>query len=818
MGRAETAPGRLRTLLGQGATLVVRGPAGIGKSTLVHRVLRGRPYVVGQSLEPLRDLPHHPLAHALGRVFDGSSADVASDVAGELVGRTLVIEDAHWGDDPTLEVLALLAGRISLVVTTRSTISLESRPRVEVVDVPPLEPRAAHAVAQRLHPGLDAVARQRLLDLAGGNPLLLAQLVAGDVVSATLIDAVQSRVASLPAVDVEQLAVLALNVRPLPVDALDAAGAADVVRAGGLVEEHDGCVAVAHSLLADAVVRLVDDDTRRRIHERLAAISDGADAARHLLAAGEPLAAAERAERVATDASPAQRAQLLALAVDARGANAGARLRLDAAAALIVANQPAAAERMVSPLVELDAVTCAEAGLYRSQAAWLAGDEALADRRCNDALALVDATGTAIETKLRVELVTQRVRTRLGDSSVIDDAHRAWAAASRAGVDRAKARNLVGLALGHNGRPGWDDHYLAAAQLAREDDDVEQELMAMYWLISAYGFFGPIQEAIDRGPALIAATEQRGLRRLSHHVLGAHAVHRFGTGTATDELVPRVQQLLADDPLFRNRAQVDLALAIGLLDRDDRDGARDVLSTGRRFVRNDEDRSLLCVGEAEMAWAGADRDALFMALDELASCSRGFFGMNAFAESAAIHTMLDAAETTDIPSFAVSLMPVVDVVGVERAAFEAWRRGEPSAAIEGFDRAARTWNERGFIRFAARDHLAAGRVARRAGAGGEATRRFCDAAALAARWRLAPIADAARRALGDLDRDRNRARLSRREVEVLELVATGLTTSEIATRLAVGGSTVTTYVNSARGKLGAQTRMQAASMVAGGES
>ena len=252
-----------------------------------------------------------------------------------------------------------------------------------------------------------------------------------------------------------------------------------------------------------------------------------------------------------------------------------------------------------------------------------------------------------------------------------------------------------------------------------------------------------------------------------------------------------------------------------MLDRGDLAGAHDVLETARRFVRNDEDRSLLCVGHAELAWARGDQSSLNAALSDLASCTRGFFGMNAFAESAAIHVLLDAPDTPDIPSFAATLMPVVDVVKIERAAYERWRSGDAGTAIEWFDDAAHVWTERGFVRFAARAHLAAGRLAQRSGASQGATRRFRAAAALATDWNLAPIANATRRALEQQDRDRYRARLSRREIDVLELVATGRTTRQIAARLGVGESSVVTFVNSARGKLGARTRMQAASMVAG---
>jgi DNA-binding CsgD family transcriptional regulator len=813
----DGAPGRITALLGEGDTVLVRGPAGIGKSTLVHRALRSHRYVVGQSLDQLRDLPYHPLAHAFGRPFEGQSNDVAADVAATLGDDTLVIEDAHWSDHGTLEVVGQLAGRISLVVTSRESLAIEHGGGVTTVDVPPLSPAAATQLARKLHPSLDLDSRSRLVELAGGNPLLLEQLVSGDAVSPTLRHAVRSRVAALPSLTVEQLATVALHGRPVPRDVLVDAGAGEVLHAGAaLVREHADGVTLAHALLADAVVDLVDDDTKQAIHMRLARVCADADAARHLLAAGQYAAAADVAERAAVGAPPAVAAQLLALAVEARGPEAPVRLRLDAAAALLAVNQPVQADAIAAGVDHhAPAAHRAEAGWCRAQAAWLRRDETEAERHCDDALALVQGSGAPIETRLLIERVNQRVRVRLGDPSVIDDALDAWNAAVRAGVDRSKARSLVGLALSHNGRTGWAEHFEAAAALAREDGDVEQELTAMYWLVSAYGFYGPISSSIDLGRSMIAATEQHGLRRLHHHFLGAYLVQAFGTGIATDRDVSEARRLLAEDPLFRNRSQVDLALAIGLIDRADPAGAADVLAAGRRFTRNDEERSVLCVGQAELAWARGDRVLLRDALDELTACSRGFFGLNAFAESAAIHTLLHDDAPTQIPVFQTSLMPIVDVVHAERAGYESWRAGDGGAAVTAFAEAAATWSQRSFPRFAARCALAAGELARRHGDTDVARRHLCTAADMATRFQMAPTLAMTRAALSALERDHHRARLSPREVEVLELVAAGRTASQIAGALGVGESTVVTHVNSARTKLGARTRMQAATMITG---
>ena len=334
-----------------GTTVVVRGPAGIGKSTIVRRSLRTSPFVLGQSLEPLADLPYHPLSHALTRPFAGPPADVAADVAADLSGRTLVVEDAHWADSGTLDVLALIVDRVPLVVTSRSDLGLERDPAVAVLEVPPLDDAAAVDVARQLHPHLDPSSRSTLVELAGGNPLLLEQLVANDVVSPTLLDAVLSRVAALPSVTVEQLALIALHRSPLPRRLLAAAGGADVAEAGTLVVEGDEGVMLAHALLADAIIELVDGETRRSLHRRLAAVCDDADAARHLAAAGDEEAAARARRARRDDGFPGGSGPSCSPSPWRHAARRqSARLRLDAAAALIAVNQPAEAETVLARL------------------------------------------------------------------------------------------------------------------------------------------------------------------------------------------------------------------------------------------------------------------------------------------------------------------------------------------------------------------------------------------------------------------------------------------------------------------------------------
>jgi DNA-binding NarL/FixJ family response regulator len=70
-----------------------------------------------------------------------------------------------------------------------------------------------------------------------------------------------------------------------------------------------------------------------------------------------------------------------------------------------------------------------------------------------------------------------------------------------------------------------------------------------------------------------------------------------------------------------------------------------------------------------------------------------------------------------------------------------------------------------------------------------------------------------RRAYGADVPDCDSTLLSRRELEVVELVVDGLTNHEIAVRLAITERTVQAHVAAARAKLGARSRTQLAVMV-----
>ena len=293
---------------GEGSVALVTGEAGIGKTMVVRefarragdraRVLVGvcDDLLAPRALGPLRDAAdgtHGPLADALGADRD---ADVFSAVVAELAlpGPTvLVMEDLHWADDATLDVLGFLVRRLArlpavLVLTYRDD------------SVPPAHPihRLLGALAscpvQRLVQAplsLDAVGElaagsgwdvTALHELTGGNPFYVTEALAapGSDVPATVADAVLARVAGLSAgcrEVVEQLSVVPNLVEFELAEALlgDRFDALTEAEEHGIVEVTGGSdgragLAFRHELARRAVERSMPRLARRTLHRAVA--------------------------------------------------------------------------------------------------------------------------------------------------------------------------------------------------------------------------------------------------------------------------------------------------------------------------------------------------------------------------------------------------------------------------------------------------------------------------------------------------------------------------------------------------------------------
>lgn len=224
---------------GRGSIVLIVGEAGIGKSSLVGamravlpspgRLLIGycddlaTPRVLG----PLRDLTAgRMLAEALEsgdrhRVHDALRAELS----GPEQPTVLVVEDAHWADEATFDVLRFLVRRISdlpavLVLTYRDEGLTHDHPLLQLLGVTSGTHRLHRLGLGRLSPaavrrlgansGLDL---DRVFEVTSGNPFLVTEILAfGDVgsVPPTIVEAVGARLRDLDEPAKEAVARLAV--------------------------------------------------------------------------------------------------------------------------------------------------------------------------------------------------------------------------------------------------------------------------------------------------------------------------------------------------------------------------------------------------------------------------------------------------------------------------------------------------------------------------------------------------------------------------------------------------------------------------------
>jgi DNA-binding NarL/FixJ family response regulator len=357
--------------------VLVAGEAGVGKTVLLKRfcdhhsqsarILWGAcdALLTPGPLEPLFDI-----AEVTGGEIEklvGSAArphEVVAALLRELRGGRLtivVLEDLHWADEATLDVLSLLGRRIgaapALVVASYRDDELDHEHPLrivvgelatrEAVERLRLEPLTPAAVARLAAPhGVDA---EELHRTTGGNPFFATEVLAasGKGIPATVRDAVLARAARLEPAARRLLEAAAIvpqraDVWLLRALAGDDAGSLEACIASGMLTSDAGGVSFRHELARLTVAETLPPDRSASLHAAaLAALGDppvgASDAARlahhaeaagdgeavlvHALLAAERAAALgahresaaqyERALRFADGAPPKLRAELL---------------------------------------------------------------------------------------------------------------------------------------------------------------------------------------------------------------------------------------------------------------------------------------------------------------------------------------------------------------------------------------------------------------------------------------------------------------------------------------------------------------------------
>jgi DNA-binding CsgD family transcriptional regulator len=358
---------------GRGRLVLIGGEAGIGKTALVRafcesghatRVLRGAcdALYTPRPLGPFVDIADEVGGELGAVVAEGAAPGVlVAALTRELRSRRpgiVVLEDLHWADEATLDVLRLLSRRIesvpALVLATYRDDELDREHPLRIVlgELPSgsarrmaLAPFSAPAVAALAEPiGVDHAELHRT---TAGNPFFVTEvLAAADAdIPATVRDAVLARAARLgegPRAVLDAVAIAPLRAELWLLDAL-ADGELDdldACLASGMLRAERDAVSFRHEIARVAVEDALSPHRRVALHRRaLAALAahahpdparlvhhaEGADDAgavlRHAPAAGERAAmlgshreaAAHfaRALRYGADLAPDRRAELL---------------------------------------------------------------------------------------------------------------------------------------------------------------------------------------------------------------------------------------------------------------------------------------------------------------------------------------------------------------------------------------------------------------------------------------------------------------------------------------------------------------------------
>jgi DNA-binding CsgD family transcriptional regulator/tetratricopeptide (TPR) repeat protein len=858
---------------GEGQLVLVSGEAGIGKTSLVRalsrrvaghaRVLVGAcdDLLTPRTLGPFRDLTlgeASPLRRAVtrGADRDGVLTAVVEELRDPLRPTVLVVEDAHWADEATLDVLAFLARRIAtlpavLVVTyrddlapdhpLRSVLGVVAGPAVHRLPLRPLSPDALRGWVPEGH----RTSVEELHRRTGGNPFLVTELLASDDVEVplTVRDAVAGRTRRLSkrARDLLVLLSVAPGGLELPVLRRLVEGTLDDVAEAeqlGLVEVVAGRVRFRHELLRVAVAEMSPRAATGAAHARILQVLEAGDpepsrAAHHAVGAGDVAAtlrhapvAARRAARVGShrdavelleralrhEAHLADEERIALLRAYAFELYLGNRHTeaMRAADRAARAQEPGGGEDLGKALTLLGHTAC-----------WAAQPVVALEAAERSIEVLDDDTALPVRVAANANLAfVLAMQGRWEDSH--EAASRALALSEAPEARRVRPYAMVqfGATTSLRGDPSGDTWLRDAIDLSHAVERHQYVPLACSWLsISALDHGRPddVERWVDLG-STDAEDHQIAVGAATLRMLRAELVFRRGAWTAAERLL----RPLVRDPEATAWGQTVACTLLGrlLARRGDEQEAEELLARGWRLaLQSDEPERIARAGAAWFEWAGLYDDERALrrghdAFDAVAGRSTRWLrgellrlradaapGTDPGADPAA-----GAAPGTD-PAPGADADPDVEVAAVEVA--EPWATSLRGTRAE----AAAAWRSLGWPYETARelaatgeedDAIAALAILDRLGATRSAwqlRRRLRDAGV-----RHVPRGPARRTAS-------NPAGLTARQLEVLELVAQGRTNAQIADELVLSIRTVDHHVSAVLAKLGVASRAEAVTAV-----
>ncbi len=826
---------------GHGRLVLVAGEAGIGKSTLVDRLRATRPdarWLAGACDGLTTPRPLAPLL------------DVAADIGGELSGQlaagvpttelfatvlrvldepgaltVLVIEDLHFADEATLDLVRFLGRRVAgtcvlVVVTFRDEApgadaalsmavgNLATQRSTRRIDLPALTEDAVRVLAQGT--GHDPVEVYRL---TGGNPFFVTELLQAEVgaLPTSARDAVLASVARLSAPArsaVESAALAGPRVQPELLGFATDLSVLDELVSVGLLVDDDGHLRFRHEIARVAVEQATPTHRRAAIHRELlerlqsAGSDDDARLAYHAEGAGDADAVLRYAPAAARQAAAAAAhrealAQLLRAQRFADAADPRQRAELCdevAAEAAFVDRWDLALDACTDALSYWQGVgdRLHEGRTMRvlSHSLWRTGQGSEARRVAEQALAVLEPLGPTSE----LAWAYAGLAASAADQSRADDARslaaRAREVAEPLGLTEVlvDVQDTTGCLLADTGQQ-WEHELTAALRTSLDEGLHAQAARAYLNLAFLHDRRLQLTEAAGYAAAGVVHCDDHDITTYGRCLRGELTWQQSLLGEWADAIAT-CRELLAEPGVSSVNRLVPLVSLGVLLARTGADGVWSRLDEAAAAADGlGEPQWMVPVrlARTEAHWI-AGEDAAALADAELAGAAATRYDARSRGESAVWLRRLTGATSAELDvgdPYATLLR------GDHAKAAELWDElgGRYEAALVLADSDDEDLLRESLTRL---DALGAAAVARRV------RQRMRDLG-------VRSVPSGARASTRE-----HPAGLTRREREVLELLVDGATNEQIADRLVISVKTVDHHVSSVLGKLGVPSRRVAA--------